>query len=171
MTTTTSPSSVPGEWDRSLSARAERYAAGKALRARVPRTSHAEWAPDPERPDPISLLEASNSTRLEHLVPIRYGRMAMSPFAFLRGSAAVMASDLAKTPVSGIQAQLCGDARLCLTGAQAGLRCQRLRRNARRSLGMGSEAIGDQRDRSRPAEWLHRPGEQAGRSEVHAKLP
>src|SRR5216683_3342726 len=90
MTTTTSPSSVP-----------------------------AEWAPDPERPDPISLLEASNSTRLEHLVPIRYGRMAMSPFAFLRGSAAVMASDLAKTPVSGIQAQLCGDAHLSNFGVYA----------------------------------------------------
>ncbi len=119
MTTTTSPSTVPGEWDRSLSARAERYAAGKALRARVPRTSHAEWAPDPARPDPISLLEASNSTRLEHLVPIRYGRMAMSPFAFLRGSAAVMASDLAKTPVSGIQAQLCGDAHLSNFGVYA----------------------------------------------------
>ena len=69
MATTTSPSTVPGEWDRSLSARAERYAAGKALRARVHRTRHAEWAPDPARPDPISLLEASNSTRLEHLVP------------------------------------------------------------------------------------------------------
>src|SRR5260221_6462387 len=119
MTTTTPPSTVSGEWDRSLSARAERYTAGKALRARVPRTSHAEWAPDPERPDPISLLEESNSTRLEHLVPIRYGRMAMSPFAFLRGSAAVMASDLAKTPVSGIQAQLCGDAHLSNFGVYA----------------------------------------------------
>ncbi len=119
MTTTASPSTVPGEWDRSLIARAERYAAGKALRARVPRTSHAEWAPDPARPDPIRLLEASNSTRLEHLVPIRYGRMAMSPFAFLRGSAAIMASDLAKTPVSGIQAQLCGDAHLSNFGVYA----------------------------------------------------
>src|SRR5260370_41924121 len=119
MPTTASLSTVPGEWDRSLIARAERYAAGKALRARVPRTSHAEWAPDPARPDPIRLLEESNSTRLEHLVPIRYGRMAMSPFAFLRGSAAIMASDLAKTPVSGIQAQLCGDAHLSNFGVYA----------------------------------------------------
>jgi len=119
MTTTTSLSSVPGEWDRSLSSRAERYAAGKALRANAPRSSHAQWAPDPERPDPISLLEESNKTRLQNLVPIRYGRMAMSPFVFLRGSATVMASDLAKTPVSGIQAQLCGDAHLSNFGVFA----------------------------------------------------
>ncbi len=119
MTTTSTPSTVPTEWDRSLSTRAERSAAGKALRSKVPRSSHAGWTPDPERPDPISLLEASNKTRLESLVPIRYGRMALSPFAFLRGSAAVMASDLAKTPVSGIQAQLCGDAHLSNFGVYA----------------------------------------------------
>src|SRR6266513_3751917 len=119
MTTTTSPSSIPDEWTRDLTTRAERYAAGKARRSETPRSSHAEWTPDPERPDPISLLEEANKTRLQHLVPIRFGRMSLSPFAFLRGSAAVMASDLAKTPVSGIQAQLCGDAHLSNFGVYA----------------------------------------------------
>ena len=92
--------------------RAERYAAGKALRAKAPRTSHGEWTPAADRPDPISLLEESNRTRVPELVPIRYGRMSLSPFAFLRGSAGVMASDLANTPVSGIKVQICGDAHL-----------------------------------------------------------
>jgi uncharacterized protein (DUF2252 family) len=119
MTTTTNPSSIPAEWDRNLSTRDERYAAGKALRTNVPRSSHAEWAPDPERPDPISILEESNKTRLEHLVPIRFGRMSMSAFAFYRGTADIMAYDLAKTPVSGIQAQICGDAHLSNFGVFA----------------------------------------------------
>jgi len=119
MTTTTNPSSIPTEWDRNLSTRTERYAAGKALRSKAPRSSHAEWAPDPERPDPISILEESNKTRLEQLVPIRFGRMSLSAFAFYRGTADIMAYDLAKTPVSGIQAQLCGDAHLSNFGAFA----------------------------------------------------
>ena len=89
------------------------------MRDKAPRSSHAEWAPDRERPDPISLLEQANETRLENLVPIRYGRMSMSPFAFYRGSADILANDLAKTPVSGIQAQLCGDAHLSNFGAFA----------------------------------------------------
>jgi uncharacterized protein (DUF2252 family) len=92
--------------------RAERYAAGKALRSQCLRDSHAEWAPAADRPDPISMLEESNRTRVPHLVPIRYGRMSLSPFAFLRGSAVVMARDLAHTTVSGIQVQICGDAHL-----------------------------------------------------------
>jgi uncharacterized protein (DUF2252 family) len=119
MTTTTTPSTIPDAWERSLPTRAERYAAGKALRSKAPRSSHAEWAPDPERPDPISILEESNKTRLEQLVPIRFGRMSMSPFAFYRGTADIMAYDLAKTPVSGIQAQLCGDAHLSNFGVFA----------------------------------------------------
>jgi uncharacterized protein (DUF2252 family) len=90
--------------------RAERYTAGKALRTKAPRTSHGEYAPAADRPDPIGLLEESNRTRVPHLVPIRYGRMSLSPFAYLRGSAGVMASDLANTPVSGIKVQICGDA-------------------------------------------------------------
>src|SRR5438552_9998217 len=90
--------------------RAERYAAGRALRAKASRISHGEWAPAADRPDPISLLEEENRTRVQELVPIRMGRMSLSPFAFLRGSAVVMASDLAKTPISGIKVQICGDA-------------------------------------------------------------
>jgi uncharacterized protein (DUF2252 family) len=119
MTTTSTPSNVPTEWTRDLTSRAESYAAGKALRGKVPRSSHGEWSPDPERPDPVSLLEKANSTRLEHLVPIRFGRMSLSPFAFYRGSADIMANDLAKTPVSGIRAQLCGDAHLSNFGVYA----------------------------------------------------
>jgi len=99
--------------------RAERYAAGKALRSKAPRISHGEWASASDRPDPISLLEEQNRTRVQELVPIRMGRMSLSPFAFLRGSAAVMASDLAKTPVSGIKVQICGDAHICNFGGFA----------------------------------------------------
>jgi uncharacterized protein (DUF2252 family) len=91
---------------------AERYTAGQALRAKVPRSRHAEWAPAQHRPDPIGMLVAANRTRLPDLVPIRYGRMATSAFAFYRGAAGVMAYDLRATPVSGIHAQLCGDAHL-----------------------------------------------------------
>jgi uncharacterized protein (DUF2252 family) len=95
-----------------FSTRAERYAAGKALRSKAARTSHGLWTPAADRPDPISLLEESNRTRVPELVPIRYGRMSLSPFGFLRGSAGVMASDLANTPVCGIKVQICGDAHL-----------------------------------------------------------
>ena len=119
MTTATTPTSVPDEWDRSLTSRAQRYAAGKALRADASRSSHAQWAPDTERPDPISLLEEANKTRLGQLVPIRFGRMSLSPFAFYRGTADIMAHDLAKTPVSGIKAQICGDAHLSNFGVYA----------------------------------------------------
>jgi len=99
--------------------RAERYAAGKALRSKAPRTSHGEWSLAADRPDPINLLEESNRSRVQELVPIRYGRMSLSPFAFLRGSAVVMASDLAKTPISGIKVQICGDAHLSNFGFYA----------------------------------------------------
>src|SRR5690349_4715445 len=95
-------------WDRNLTSKTESYAAGKALRTRTPRTSHAEWTPDAKRPDPITLLEDENKTRLKQLVPIRFGRMSLSPFAFYRGSASIMANDLAATPTSGIMAHLCG---------------------------------------------------------------
>ena len=91
---------------------ADRRAAGRELRSRVLRSSHAEWTPAANRPDPLSLLEEQNRTRLPHLVPLRYARMAVSPFTFLRGSAIVMAQDLAATPVTGIQVQVCGDAHL-----------------------------------------------------------
>ena len=91
---------------------AYRRDAGKALRKQVPRRSHAEWSPTTDRPNPISLLEEQNRTRLEYLVPLRFERMSASPFTFLRGTAIVMAADLAATPVSGIRVQMCGDAHL-----------------------------------------------------------
>ena len=75
MTTHTTSPTVPDAWSRELLTRAERYAAGKALRDKAPRSSHAEWTPDPKRPDPVSLLEEANKTRLEHLAPIRFGCM------------------------------------------------------------------------------------------------
>jgi uncharacterized protein (DUF2252 family) len=92
--------------------RDSRYEAGKALRRRVTRSSHAVWSPPRNRPDIIDLLEASDPSREPQLLPIRYGRMSISPFAYLRGSADVMARDLAATPVTGLRAQLCGDAHL-----------------------------------------------------------
>jgi uncharacterized protein (DUF2252 family) len=85
---------------------------GRSKRRQAPRTSHGDWAPAADRPDPIGLLQEQDKSRLQHLVPIKYGRMMQSPFAFLRGSAVVMASDLANTPVTGIEAALCGDAHI-----------------------------------------------------------
>jgi len=91
---------------------ADRRAAGRELRNKVPRSIHADWTPAADRPDPLNLLQEQNRSRLAHLVPLRYQRMAASPFTFLRGSAIIMAQDLATTPVTGIQVQVCGDAHL-----------------------------------------------------------
>jgi uncharacterized protein (DUF2252 family) len=91
---------------------AERVARGKAARAQAPRASHAGFQPAPQRVDPIALLEGQAKTRVPELVPIRYGRMLVSPFTFYRGAALIMASDLATTPDSGITVQCCGDAHL-----------------------------------------------------------
>ena len=98
---------------------AERREKGRELRNAVPRQAHGEWKRPKNRRDPIDLLNESNSGRLPHLIPIRFGRMMQSPFAFYRGSAAVMAADLASTPVSGIHVQACGDAHLSNFGAFA----------------------------------------------------
>jgi uncharacterized protein (DUF2252 family) len=95
-----------------LLTREERLAAGKALRDKVPRASHAEWNPPSDHRDPIAILEKSNEERLTELVPIRYGRMLRSPFTFLRGSAGLMAYDLATTPSTGLRVQACGDCHL-----------------------------------------------------------
>lgn len=97
----------------------DRYAAGKALREGVPRSSHGEWNPPAERLDPITLLEKSSQGRLPNLVPLRYGRMLKSPFTFLRGAAIVMAADLGTTPTTGIQVQACGDCHLLNFGGYA----------------------------------------------------
>jgi uncharacterized protein (DUF2252 family) len=91
---------------------AERAAIGKEARRLVPRSSHAELTIDDARPDPVELLERQAITRVPELVPIRYGRMLVSPFTFYRGAALVMASDLSRTPQSGLRVQACGDAHL-----------------------------------------------------------
>jgi uncharacterized protein (DUF2252 family) len=97
----------------------ERAARGKAARAEVPRRSHAAFEPSAERADPIGLLEDQASTRVPELVPIRYGRMLVSPFTFYRGAALIMAHDLASTPRSGLTVQCCGDAHLSNFGVFA----------------------------------------------------
>jgi uncharacterized protein (DUF2252 family) len=97
----------------------ERAARGKAARAEVPRSSHAGFEPAPMRPDPIELLERQADTRVPELVPIRYGRMLVSPFTFYRGAAMIMAHDLSATPRSGLTVQCCGDAHLSNFGVFA----------------------------------------------------
>ncbi|MFM8276848.1 MAG: DUF2252 domain-containing protein [Cyanobium sp.] len=92
--------------------RSERLADGKRVRSRLPREDQAHWPPPEQRRDPLAILEQSNLGRLEHLTPIRYGRMLHSPFTFLRGSAALMAADLASLPNTGLQVQACGDCHL-----------------------------------------------------------
>jgi uncharacterized protein (DUF2252 family) len=97
----------------------ERVARGRAARNEAPRASHGSWEPAAGRPDPIALLEEQAKTRVPELVPIRYGRMLVSPFTFYRGAALIMAADLAATPRSGLNAQLCGDAHLSNFGVFA----------------------------------------------------
>ena len=99
-------------WRRAHLTVDQRVARGRAARAKVPRSSHGRWEPEPGRPDPVALLEEQAESRVPALVPIRYGRMVVSPFTFYRGGALIMASDLAGTPVSGVTVQLCGDAHL-----------------------------------------------------------
>jgi uncharacterized protein (DUF2252 family) len=91
---------------------AERAARGKAARKLAPRSSHAHFEPPAGRPDPVELLERQSATRVPELVPIRYGRMLVSPLTFYRGAALLMAGDLSSTPRSGLTAQCCGDAHL-----------------------------------------------------------
>ncbi|HTR15474.1 MAG TPA: DUF2252 family protein, partial [Acetobacteraceae bacterium] len=97
----------------------DRRAQGKALRDVVPRTALGGWKAPKDRRDPIDLLAESNKGRFLDLVPIRFGRMMQSPFAFYRGSAAIMAADLATTPRSELRVQACGDAHLLNFGAFA----------------------------------------------------
>jgi uncharacterized protein (DUF2252 family) len=97
----------------------ERVQRGKVARAQVPRSAHAGFEPAADRPDPIGLLEEQAESRVAELVPIRYGRMLVSPFAFYRGAALIMASDLAVTPRSGLMAQACGDAHMSNFGVFA----------------------------------------------------
>jgi uncharacterized protein (DUF2252 family) len=92
---------------------------GRAARGVTPRSAHGDWARAPDRPDPVTVLAAQAATRVPELVPIRYGRMLVSPFTFYRGAAAVMAADLAATPDSGIVVQACGDAHIANFGGFA----------------------------------------------------
>ena len=113
---TTSRRRAVGSEYRSVS---DRVAYGKAVRAKVPRSSHAAWEPPAKRPSPVTLLEQQAKTRVPELVPIRYGRMLVSPFTFYRGGAYLMASDLAGVPHTELEAQLCGDAHLSNFGTFA----------------------------------------------------
>jgi uncharacterized protein (DUF2252 family) len=94
-------------------------AGGKALRQKIPREAHAGWKPHKDRPDPLHLLRRSDEGRREDLLPIRYGRMLASPFAFYRGSAGIMAADLANTPATRLRVQACGDCHLLNFGGFA----------------------------------------------------
>ena len=114
---------APGKKPKSAAVRhlsvAERVARGKAARSEVPRADHAKFEPPPGRADPVKLLERQAKTRVPELVPIRYGRMLVSPFTFYRGAALLMAQDLAATPRSGLNVQCCGDAHLSNFGVFA----------------------------------------------------
>ncbi len=99
-------------WRRRHLSVEEHEARGRAARTAAPRSAHAHWEPASDRPDPVALLEEQSAGRVPELVPVRYGRMLVSPFTFYRGGALIMAADLANTPRSDIEVQLCGDAHL-----------------------------------------------------------
>jgi uncharacterized protein (DUF2252 family) len=101
----------------SISSPSERAARGKALRKQAPRSAHATWEPGAKREDPVEVLASQDQTRVPELIPVRYGRMLTSQFSFYRGAAAIMAADLAMSPTSGLEAQLCGDAHVSNFGA------------------------------------------------------
>src|SRR4051794_2681278 len=121
------PVGVPYPWRRPLMPTAavahptidERRAQGKEARTRAPLSSHDGWEPASNRPDPVALLEEQNVSREPDLVPVRHGRMMVSPFTFYRGAAKIMASDLKDTPTAGLDVQLCGDAHLSNFGVFA----------------------------------------------------
>ena len=96
-----------------------RRAVGRSARDRAPLVAHSDWEPAPDRPDPVALLEAQNATREPDLVPVRHGRMMVSPFTFYRGAAKIMAEDLRYTPTAGLTVQCCGDAHLSNFGVFA----------------------------------------------------
>jgi uncharacterized protein (DUF2252 family) len=109
----------PPGWSALTPSRDDRHAAGKALREAVPRAKHAEWTPPKNRRNPVDMVVESSKGRVRELIPIRYGRMAVSPFTFYRGTANIMAADLASTPATGMRAQLCGDCHLLNLGGFA----------------------------------------------------
>ena len=152
----------------------ERVARGKAARNEVPRSAATDAgsrrATGPTR---SSLLEEQGTSRVPELVPIRYGRMMVSPFTFYRGAALIMAADLAATPRSGLNAQICGDAHLSNFGVfasperQADVRHQRLRRDPSRARGSGTSS-GSRRASRSPAGTAGSPRRTGGRSSRRA---
>ena len=113
------PGPAAGKTSDNSASRAERYAAGKALRAACPRNAHGGWKAPSRRRDPVAMVLEAEKGRLPDLLPLRHGRMVRSPFTFYRGAALTMAADLATTPSSGIRVQCCGDAHLCNFGGFA----------------------------------------------------
>ena len=137
-------------WRRAHLTVDQRVARGRAARREAPRSEHGRWEPAPDRPDPVALLEEQAASRVPELVPIRYGRMLVSPFTFYRGAAAIMAADLAPAPrVGDHRAAVRGCApvelrRIRHPGAPAHLRHQRFRRDPPRPVGVGRQADGGQ---------------------------
>ena len=150
----------------------ERVALGKAARAKVPRSSHAAFAPAADRSDPVELLERQAKSRVPELVPVRYGRMLVSPFTFYRGAALIMASDLAATPAFGSDGAVLRRRtpvelrRLRFPGAAADVRHQRLRRDAPRTMGVGRQASGGEHADRCPGQRLRRQGPREDRAET-----
>src|SRR5260370_10271974 len=107
---------------RQATSRLDRYRTGKELRRQVPRRSLGEWSPRADRPDPVQLITESHDGRLDWLIPVRVGRMAATPYGFLRGAATVMAEDVARLPSTGITPVICGDAHLGNFGCYASAR-------------------------------------------------
>ena len=140
----------------------ERVALGKAAREQARPGAHAGWVPAADRPDPVALLEEQNATREPDLVPVRHGRMMVSPFTFYRGAAKIMAADLKDTPTAGLNVQLCGDAHLSNFGVfasperDAGVRRERLRRDAARTVRVRREAHGGELHDRGAQQRLHR---------------
>ena len=150
---------------------------GRQARDRTPPSSHAGWRPAADRPDPVALLEEQNVTREPDLVPVRHGRMMVSPFTFYRGAAKIMAADLKDTPVAGLDAQLCGDAHLSNFGAfasperTAAVRPERLRRDAAGAVRVRREADGGELHDRGPQQRVLQGGRARGDAGVGDGLP
>ena len=142
---------------------AERAARGRAARAQVPRSSHADYASASQRSDPVELLQSQAASRVPELVPIRYGRMLVSPFTFYRGAALLWRRIWPSTPGLGVAGPVVwGRASLELrgvrvTGSTVGVRSQRLRRDASGTVGVGREAVGGELRGGRSRERILRP--------------
>ena len=142
----------------------ERQARGRAAREATPPASHATWVPAADRPDPVALLEEQNATREPDLVPVRHGRMMVSPFTFYRGAAKIMAADLEDTPTAGPERPAVRRRapvelrRVRLARAQAGVRPQRLRRDPARAVRVRREADGGELHDRGPQQRVHQGG-------------